>query len=1289
MRFKILVTSRIYHQLFIIILLLRNCVSGQIDWAEDDDDPVSTVSVEAVLGRTATLPCDIDPGPEARDDRVYMVLWFRESAGKPLYSFDVRGRAFSKALYWSDTNAFGPRAYFLTVSKPATLSVDNVQLDDEGVYRCRVDFQNSPTRNHRINLTVIVPPHQILVYDASGRDVAGSVGPLLEDNNLVLTCEVRGGRPEPTVTWYSGMTPLQTGGGVSMGRHVTVNRLEISHVKRDALNTTYVCQASNTKLVPPAERTVRVEMLLKPISTSIVHKPKQLVTESQITLSCEVEGSVPDTEIKWTQNNRVFERGTITNTTNGSVVISTLTFLPVPSDDNTKLKCEGSNPRLPNSALEDTLIMNVLYPPEVTLTLGSTLNPDDIKENDDVYFECNVKANPSTVRISWSHDGIPVTQNVSWGVIISTRSLVLQRVGRNHSGMYACSAANDRGETQSSLVSLRVHYAPVCISSSVTIVGASIDESVTIACRISADPPKVSFEWTFSNSGERYEVPSGHYTTIQQNFNADTDHIYLDADENGTNGNGLIMETVNELIYTPKGERDYGTLACWGTNSIGKQVEPCLFQIVPAAKPAPLRNCTLRPYSSPSSISAATSMLSNSSSSNLPFYSGGNQIVNGGQHLKELNYITTEYVKDRNLVDDKRKSSSNIYHHQHQQQQHHQFTSLERKNNNGKNMSLSSTQRYNTVQQQQQQQQYQQQHRNNTNNINFSDNKSNDRYKSNLKNIKRHTTSSSLPSSTSHESGVTMALRNENKREVGGNRLYSSSFNETRHVNFNKRASAAQKNNQYSTDSVDTSISYLRSSSSISSSSKYHHVPSAINSHVEQPTLMELECIAGFDGGLPQYFFLEAYDSRTRKLRLNITSALNDVPLFRIDLADLLPSDSYTPTLHLVAYSVNQKGRSEPTVLEDIAINEAEKRTDSGDESGLFPVAALFTGALLTIGLAVLLIVFIALRKNREQVQTHDNGIKEKHIGMDITVTTPLEMNVGQQKYVVAYTLKQGTEKQPDILNAQKSQDSVDSVHKMGSPAAIKPDGLFSATLSSSSSSSKNMKSNEQQQQQQHSTPPSHHSTLKYNDNGSKGYMALNQTIASNYSAAQPPSYCSTMMNDFETPLNYTVSYNSTSGTSNISNSGYHHHKMSPDYNNLNNLYSGSTNGAATSSSVANNTSNLHLGNELLENSDGFLDFDKTLMDGSSSSRRYCTDTDSDYNKYSKDQTNHLQSQHQSQQHHLYTGCDYPSNDSTVEYKNLANQIANTISNINSTLTRSRNRNHILTDNLPGPESCV
>lgn len=44
------------------------------------------------------------------------------------------------------------------------------------------------------------------------------------------------------------------------------------------------------------------------------------------------------------------------------------------------------------------------------------------------------------------------------------------------------------------------------------------------------------------------------------------------------------METVSELLYTPKNERDFGTLACWAKNSIGKQTEPCLFQVVPAGK---------------------------------------------------------------------------------------------------------------------------------------------------------------------------------------------------------------------------------------------------------------------------------------------------------------------------------------------------------------------------------------------------------------------------------------------------------------------------------------------------------------------------------------------------------------------------------------------------------------------------------------------------------------------------------------------------------------------------------
>lgn len=54
---------------------------------------------------------------------------------------------------------------------------------------------------------------------------------------------------------------------------------------------------------------------------------------------------------------------------------------------------------------------------------------------------------------------------------------------------------------------------------------------------------------------------------------------------------------------------------------------------------------------------------------------------------------------------------------------------------------------------------------------------------------------------------------------------------------------------------------------------------------------------------------------------------------------------------------------------------------DGSSDEGMFPLAALLTGALLTIGVAVLLIVVLAVKKNREQSQPHENGVKEKHIG--------------------------------------------------------------------------------------------------------------------------------------------------------------------------------------------------------------------------------------------------------------------------------------------------------------------
>ena len=38
---------------------------------------------------------------------------------------------------------------------------------------------------------------------------------------------------------------------------------------------------------------------------------------------------------------------------------------------------------------------------------------------------------------------------------------------------------------------------------------------------------------------------------------------------------------------------DFGSILCWATNDIGRQIQPCVFHLLPAGKPDPVSNCTV------------------------------------------------------------------------------------------------------------------------------------------------------------------------------------------------------------------------------------------------------------------------------------------------------------------------------------------------------------------------------------------------------------------------------------------------------------------------------------------------------------------------------------------------------------------------------------------------------------------------------------------------------------------------------------------------------------------------
>lgn len=112
--------------------------------------------VWAAPERDIELPCDLTP--PMLHDSVKLVLWFKDTEGIPMYSLDSRNGGNLKAATHSALAGIrGERVFFSVGDNPkdSKLKIKVVEEADGGIYRCRVDYFNSPTRNFRVNLTLV------------------------------------------------------------------------------------------------------------------------------------------------------------------------------------------------------------------------------------------------------------------------------------------------------------------------------------------------------------------------------------------------------------------------------------------------------------------------------------------------------------------------------------------------------------------------------------------------------------------------------------------------------------------------------------------------------------------------------------------------------------------------------------------------------------------------------------------------------------------------------------------------------------------------------------------------------------------------------------------------------------------------------------------------------------------------------------------------------------------------------------------------------------------------------
>ncbi|CAK1553335.1 unnamed protein product [Leptosia nina] len=522
------------------------------------------IQVWSVPGGETRLPCDL--AASARD--VAMMMWFKDGDRMPIYTVDFRN---GPPTHWAVAGEFGSRAHFVLNESDTTsahLVVEKVTQFDEAVYRCRIDYIDSPTRNYRVNLTVIVPPDPPKIYDNEGREISGNMaGPYREGQDLKLTCQAPGGKPPPDITWYHGDERL------GIARDASSCQVHITSLSREMSGAKLRCRV-NPPLLQTLVRDVTLKMYLKPQYVRVSGGGATRAGHER-SFVCTTRGSKPAPNIDWFINAQRIDSSLTQVEVDGELTRSVLTWRVRREDSGREFVCRVSNPWFPAYTLEDSIVLEVIYPPIPQISLIEPRESRQLREDEDAVLLCSADASPPAFNYTFykGFEDHLVRDDPIGGIAVEGQKLFLHGLRRHHSARYRCRAWNSEGSGLSEPLNLNVLSQPECSAGNVVqqIAGAPGGE-VRARCSVSApsarDAGPLKFYWTYNGTRDVLPIPVSNVTTM-----------------------GSSSTVIHGLPNID--DEDLGWLACWARNDIGNQREPCLFRIMPAGFPEPPNNCAI------------------------------------------------------------------------------------------------------------------------------------------------------------------------------------------------------------------------------------------------------------------------------------------------------------------------------------------------------------------------------------------------------------------------------------------------------------------------------------------------------------------------------------------------------------------------------------------------------------------------------------------------------------------------------------------------------------------------
>ncbi|XP_011311068.1 nephrin isoform X1 [Fopius arisanus] len=411
--------------------------------------------------------------------------------------------------------------------------------DNKAHMRC--DASNSATiipMSKKVILKVNFPPAQVKITREPKEFRAGETGRLI--------CESSSSNPPAEMSWWkAGIAVKGTKNTTKIGLHAGwVSTVELQLRLTENMNSdVYTCEARNSKMQRSTHDATTLNILYKPIFTSIDSNELDGMEGEPYVISIGAKGNPSDIVYSWTRNGLPLSRDNARIKSRDS----TLNITRLSRTDAGMYICKASN----NEGSTDyQLNITVQYGAEIKRTSESGMvYPGDREAK----LFCELDGSPiGDEYVTWYKVGstTELSSRYSTSFINKTSYLHISNPSEEDVGEYRCNVNNGIGNVTSKPILFITNFEPQMTNTAIMRkAAANTGSDVKLHCKARGSPlPK--FVWYF---GEKLLLPN----MTSQKHDVSRKEVSK-------------LEVQSTLTIYHVNQRDYGTYSCRSENRLGK-----------------------------------------------------------------------------------------------------------------------------------------------------------------------------------------------------------------------------------------------------------------------------------------------------------------------------------------------------------------------------------------------------------------------------------------------------------------------------------------------------------------------------------------------------------------------------------------------------------------------------------------------------------------------------------------------------------------------------------------------